>query len=316
MATIGVVTSNADLARASDGSGLVAARPGISPLRIHPDYRVDARLMQMIIEVDEALGTARATSRRDLFGIFPNFFPRTNPGRRRFLNATFTQGDEPSFGWSVNDFDRKAVEQAIREADRMADIVVVQLHSHEGPSGDWNCEEIPDFLVDVAHGFVDAGADVVIGHGPHRLRPVEVYRGKPIFYSLGNFIFMLETIGVLPPEFYEEQGFTKPASPADVHDLWTKSTDGRANGFRTDSCYWESVLVTCTVESNGSLSSQLDPLALGFELPRSQAGVPRFTDITEGKRILSDLARASAERFDTRIEISEHAGTVKALLSP
>lgn len=41
----------------------------------------------------------------------------------------------------------------------------------------------------IAHGLIDAGADAVIGAGPHVVQPIEVYRGRAIFYSLGNFIF-------------------------------------------------------------------------------------------------------------------------------
>lgn len=37
--------------------------------------------------------------------------------------------------------------------------------------------------------MIDAAADVVVGHGPHVLRGIEVYKGRPIFYSLANFIF-------------------------------------------------------------------------------------------------------------------------------
>ena len=39
-----------------------------------------------------------------------------------------------------------------------------------------------------AHAVVDAGADVVVGHGPHVLRGIELYRGRPIAYSMGNFL--------------------------------------------------------------------------------------------------------------------------------
>ncbi|MBU1445805.1 CapA family protein [Patescibacteria group bacterium] len=42
---------------------------------------------------------------------------------------------------------------------------------------------------ELGHMFVDAGADAVIGHHPHVVQPMEIYNGKPIFYSLGNFIF-------------------------------------------------------------------------------------------------------------------------------
>ncbi|WP_458685871.1 CapA family protein [Nocardia tengchongensis] len=48
---------------------------------------------------------------------------------------------------------------------------------------------IADYQYTVAHAAVRAGADIVIGHGPHSIQPVEVYRGRPIFYSLGNLVF-------------------------------------------------------------------------------------------------------------------------------
>ena len=42
---------------------------------------------------------------------------------------------------------------------------------------------------EVAHAAIDAGASVVVGHGPHRLEPYEEYHGGVIFYSVGNFVF-------------------------------------------------------------------------------------------------------------------------------
>ena len=44
-------------------------------------------------------------------------------------------------------------------------------------------------MTEIAHAAIDAGADVVIGHGPHYSLPVEIYKGKPIFYGLGSFSF-------------------------------------------------------------------------------------------------------------------------------
>ena len=63
-----------------------------------------------------------------------------------------------------------------------ADIVVASCHWGLG-------EEVLDYMVEIAHAAIDAGADIVIGHGPHYSLPVEVYRGKPIFYGLGSFSF-------------------------------------------------------------------------------------------------------------------------------
>jgi poly-gamma-glutamate synthesis protein (capsule biosynthesis protein) len=50
-------------------------------------------------------------------------------------------------------------------------------------------QEVLEYMREIAHAAIDAGADVVIGHGPHFVLPVEVYKGRPIFYGMGNFSF-------------------------------------------------------------------------------------------------------------------------------
>src|SRR5712691_2923560 len=50
-------------------------------------------------------------------------------------------------------------------------------------------KEVLQYMTEIAHAAIDAGADIVVGHGPHYSLPVEVYRGKPVFYGLGNFSF-------------------------------------------------------------------------------------------------------------------------------
>jgi poly-gamma-glutamate synthesis protein (capsule biosynthesis protein) len=62
------------------------------------------------------------------------------------------------------------------------DVVVVSCHWGLG-------KDVLTYMTEIAHAAIDAGADVVVGHGPHHFLPVEVYRGKPIFYGLGSFSF-------------------------------------------------------------------------------------------------------------------------------
>ncbi|HXA23904.1 MAG TPA: CapA family protein [Acetobacteraceae bacterium] len=63
-----------------------------------------------------------------------------------------------------------------------ADIVVASCH--------WGLhKDVLAYMREIGHAAIDAGADIVIGHGPHYSLPVEVYRGKPIFYGLGSFSF-------------------------------------------------------------------------------------------------------------------------------
>lgn len=73
---------------------------------------------------------------------------------------------------------------AVKDAKQKADFVIVSMHSGTEYTGEPN-----DSQVNFAHAAIDAGADLVIGHHPHVVETLEKYKGKFIFYSLGNFVF-------------------------------------------------------------------------------------------------------------------------------
>jgi len=80
--------------------------------------------------------------------------------------------------------ERSRVINAVKEASNKYDLLVV--HFHWGGEG----RTVPkDYQKDLAHLVIDNGADLVIGHHPHLLQGIELYKGRLIFYSLGNFIF-------------------------------------------------------------------------------------------------------------------------------
>src|SRR5215211_6973511 len=89
-----------------------------------------------------------------------------------------------------NEEDVAEVAAVVRNAAALSDYVIISIHAHEGGGGTAPAE----FVTNFAHAMIDAGAAVFVGHGPHYLRGIEVYRGKPIFYSLGDFIFQNETL--------------------------------------------------------------------------------------------------------------------------
>ena len=80
--------------------------------------------------------------------------------------------------------DTETIESEVRDAAGQADVVIVSLHwgieyrTHPQPA-----------QVELAHKLIDAGADLILGHHPHVLQPVEKYHGGVIAYSLGNFLF-------------------------------------------------------------------------------------------------------------------------------
>ena len=97
-----------------------------------------------------------------------------------------------------------------------------------------------DFIPIFAKAVIDAGADVFVGHGPHVLRGIEIYKGKPIFYSLSNFIFQNETLLRMPEDSYEQYSLSDDAQPADYLDA---RYDKDRRSFPADREYWDSVTV-------------------------------------------------------------------------
>ena len=96
--------------------------------------------------------------------------------------------------------DSQRILQSIRDARQHADLVIVYQHNHVFANHSFGTiftegmqERLApnDWLKKWTHAEVDAGADIIVMHGAPLLHGVEIYRGKPIFYDLGNFIYNL-----------------------------------------------------------------------------------------------------------------------------
>ena len=108
--------------------------------------------------------------------------------------------------------DLTALIDSVRSARDQADQVLVSLH--------WGIHMVPvtlaDYQIEVAHAVIDAGAQAVIGHHPHVLKGIEIYRGCPIFYSLGNFA--IEQPHIWDPEIVRSASFSHLVS---LNPSWT-----------------------------------------------------------------------------------------------
>jgi len=88
------------------------------------------------------------------------------------------------FSMVYHNFDLTKAKEKIQQAKENNNLVIVQIH--------WGTEYEHNFnqkQQDIAHQLIDTGADIIIGHHPHVVQGVEIYNSKPIFYSLGNFVF-------------------------------------------------------------------------------------------------------------------------------
>lgn len=94
---------------------------------------------------------------------------------------SFAAGDSKA---GVIPRDYETIRQAISKLRDSVDLLVVSLH--------WGVEEsftITPEQVDFARKLLDDGADIILGHHPHQFQGMEIYNGKPILYSMGNFMF-------------------------------------------------------------------------------------------------------------------------------
>ena len=116
--------------------------------------------------------------------------------------CTFTKNDV-KYGFCAfspntaiaNLHDKQLVANTIKTLRQTCDIVIVSMHcGGEGPKyrhltreDDYYIEQNRGNAYQFAHDAIDNGADIVLGHGPHVTRAIEIYKGKFIAYSMGNF---------------------------------------------------------------------------------------------------------------------------------
>ncbi len=287
IALISAASTFTPSSRAGNTRGDMPARPGLSPLRFTTTYVVTPeRLADLKRVAAELSGQPAAAGDTLNFG-----------GRRYVAGATPGQRTEP------NQQDVDEIARVVRSAASLADIVIVSLHCHEGGAD----RSVPaDFIPIFARAVVDAGADIFVGHGPHVLRGVEVYKGKPILYSLSNFIFQNETLLRMPVDSYEQYALNGDAQPADYLDA---RYDKDRRSFPADREYWDSVLATTKWEGSKFVELQLHPITLGYQSSRADRGRPKLASGADATRIL-EMMTTRSKAFGATVTVKGGVGIV------
>jgi poly-gamma-glutamate synthesis protein (capsule biosynthesis protein) len=265
--------------------GDIPPRPGLSPLRFTTTRIVTPEAMAELREAATAIGQRVPEDAQ----------------RLRFLGETFVVGESIGRRTTPNERDVAEIAAVVRNASQLADYVIVTLHAHES-----GAERMAPahFIVAFAHAMIDAGADVVTGHGPHVLRGIEIYEGKPIFYSLGDFLFQNETLLRLPDENYQAYDLGADAHVADFND---RRYAGDTRGFPSQPEIWESVIAMPTFRGGELVSIELHPISLQFGAPSWVRGRPLPADEELSTKILEDLIRISAP-FGTTVQAEDGVG--------
>ena len=264
----------------------IQGRPGLNPLRYSSIHRVPDDSLRAIRRVAEELGLERRRLERIDMGFA---FPPDDPDEFPFLGASFRVGDDFETETLPNASDLEAIASWVPEAKARADIVIVSLHSHE----DGGDKETPaGFFQPFARRMIDEGADAVVGHGPHLLRGMEMYRGAPIFYSLGNFIAQNDLTFKLPSDSYDTFRVDR-----DQHagQIFHKRSDGGRRSFPADIRYWQTVMPVCTWQGGELSSIEIHPITLRVDPKPARRGRPALATGEEARTISERFERLSSE---------------------
>lgn len=278
-------------------SGEVTGRPGLNPLRFNTTYHVTEPCFKM---VKELAGLTYVNAYED-YGIKLGYSNPKPDGIANFGSYNFSLDTENKICSVPNQRDMKRIEEEIWEARRQADVVLVSIHAHETDQDDFATP--PGYLEQFSKRCIDAGAQAVIGHGPHELRGIELYKNGIILYSLGNFLFETETVSVQPYEAYDSKGM-----PADtkVGAYMDKRSKHGTVGYPTQENIWRSIMAGWTVADGRIVQMQLYPISLGMKAPRSQRGVPTLAHDTVVLEYLAGLSKP----FGTSIRIENNIGYI------
>jgi poly-gamma-glutamate synthesis protein (capsule biosynthesis protein) len=273
----------------------VPGRPGLNPLRVKEWIELPPEQFAVLKQISEESGVnadiaiARAegyvtSSVSDVevtFGHHP---------------LKYTLGNKAQYHTMCNMDDLNRLEASIQQAKSQADYVLVSIHAHQ--VGGTAKESVPEFLQEFAHTAIDAGACAVIGHGPHLLRPIEIFEGRPIFYSLGDFVIHNENFDYMPEDYYNLYGLT---SDAPMNELYRRRSKDYTRGLLTDRRMLESVIPRFEMEDGKLTKLELYPIEMNFDQPRYRTGNPRFS---ADHGIIERLAEMS-KPYGTTITVNE-----------
>jgi poly-gamma-glutamate capsule biosynthesis protein CapA/YwtB (metallophosphatase superfamily) len=295
---------------ASDPHGGVPARPGTNGLRWDTRYELDPDSYEALRRIHRSLGLHREGMETTHTG----FHPRGDGIRLR--GVTVRPGERPRVRTWCRQSDLDEILRWVRSARAQADYLLVSHHNHAAAGEDW---ELPaDFVTQFAHAVVDAGADAYIGHG-YTSKGVEVYRGRPILYDIGDWSTQDASARRHPGDAYAHWGLGPLATPGEFADARE-----RARAHARETVADEELRLAVRAYSTAANSSALVRFAFadgelaGLELHptipasdplRHRRGLPTRATGAGAGAVLERFARASAS-FGTRIEARDGVGHV------
>jgi Bacterial capsule synthesis protein PGA_cap len=211
--------------------------------------------------------------------------------------------DQPGPRWEMDKDDEAAILDSVKQARRQARFVLFSIHAHQ-TAGDMDAGAKPfepmalhfaneaaspddpkpaDFEPALFHAAIDSGADAVVRTGPHVLGGIEIYKGKPIFYSLGSLFF----------DFRGKRTYVTPT--------------GQTMRFPD---VWYETVIPVTRYAHGKVAEiRLYPFAID-DTDGVGGGMPKTASPAEARKILENLKAMSAV-YGTKIAMENGVGVIR-----
>ncbi|MDO5445792.1 MAG: CapA family protein [Eubacteriales bacterium] len=263
-------------ARAGDPHDGLPGRPGLNILRRNCYINVTEEQFRVYSEIAEMAGAYRTEDG----GYCIDNRHTIKPAKPGETIGRYT---------TPNEADMNRILSQISASKQISSMTVVCMHAHANKLIESYLNETePDYyLEDFVHRAIDAGADAVVGSGCHRLRGIEIYQGKPIFYSLGNFVFTVYADSARMPYDYLEARdlpWTMPG-PSAVASSVSYDADLSINPV-----YYRSVIPYWEMEDGKMKKLELLPIALDMS---SVPGLKGFPHPCAPELVIDDLREAS-----------------------
>lgn len=270
---------------ANPGRGEWPGRPGISALGLTRIFVAPPSMWDGVKRIRAGFPTGG--------GLYPP--AGDTEDRIRILNQVFRRGtnEAPYYSYEMNERDLEDILAMVREGKVKSDFLAVAIHSHETEGAEApDLDPVPgDFLPVFARACIDAGADAFFGTGVHVLRGIEIYKGRPIFYGLGEFVRQMDIVG--------------PAA-------WGGTGQGGAHRgtVNSDPVKYESMIAVSRFDKGTLSEIRVYPTDLGHGDRMASRGVPRMASEEMARRTVNRLQRLS-EPFGTQVVLEGSVGVIR-----
>lgn len=280
-------------------AGAPRGRPGVNGLTVAETMLLDLpAFQQMATLACQFAGTAPCPTSPlpasiDLFG---TRIRAAAPGETAFTHA-----------YEMAPADLTRIMAGIRSAKPSARYLIASIHAHEqttdeDPPASWDTPA--QFLKPLAHQAIDNGADAFVTTGIHHVAGIEIYRGKPIFYGLGNFIWSdiqlplsADLYDANSNQDYLSRSFNHPerATDADLSLVMNANSSFATAGDKSLNRTFQSVLTRTVYDDRTQRVKQirLYPIDLGYGDKLTSSGVPRRANATIANLVLDRIIRMS-----------------------